>query len=54
MDFDKPYQLSNIAKCTNQQCIEKIEQLRELLVALKECGDGTCQNNFNSFFNNVN
>jgi len=51
---DDPYQLSNLAECTNQQCLEKIEQLSELLEVLKECGDGTCQNNFNSFFNNVN
>jgi len=51
---DDPYQLSNLAGCTNQQCLEKMEQLSELLDVLKECGDGTCQNNFNSFFKNVN
>jgi len=51
---DDPYQLSNLAECTNQQCLEKIEQLSKLLDVLKECGDGTCQNDSNAFFNYVN
>ncbi len=37
-----PFQLSNIADCTEEQCIEKIEELRLRLDELKECGNGSC------------
>jgi len=38
-----PYQLSNLANCTDDQCIKKIEQLNKLLDELKDCGEGSCQ-----------
>jgi len=38
-----PYQLSNLANCTDDQCIKKIEQLSKLLDELKDCGEGSCQ-----------
>jgi len=38
-----PYQQVNIADCTNQECLEKIEVLGNLIEDFKTCKNGSCQ-----------
>lgn len=51
---DDPYQLSNLAQCTDQHCLKMMEELGAWLEALKECGNGTCQQVSNYIFNSTN